>query len=82
MFDCYINFENKQDTEYKKYINNLEYNYLKLLKNILENGDKRQTRNAVTLSTFGYQLKFNLDGQFPILTTKKMYWKEIVEELL
>lgn len=59
-----------------------EYQYLNLLRSILTTGHKRQTRNAITLSTFGHQLKFNLSNHFPILTTKRVYWRGVVEELL
>jgi dihydrofolate reductase/thymidylate synthase len=59
-----------------------EYQYLNLLKNILEKGTLRQTRNAITLSTFGHILSFDLNKHFPILTTKRVYWKGVVEELL
>ena len=47
----------------------------------LKNGEKRQTRNAITYSIFGNQLKFNLLDKFPILTTKKVFFRGIVEEL-
>lgn len=57
--------------------------YLELMKNVLAYGDERIDRTGVgTLSTFGKQLKFDLKKGFPLLTTKKMFWKGIVEELL
>ena len=59
-----------------------ESNYLKLMEKIIDKGDKRETRNATTLSLFGEQLKFDISEKFPLLTTKKMFWKGIVEELL
>lgn len=59
-----------------------ETGYLNLLKNTLENGDIRQTRNGITRSLFGEQLKFNLAEGFPLLTTKKMFTKGIIGELL
>lgn len=60
-----------------------EYKYLNLLKKII-NEDKigRQTRNAKTYSIFGPQIDFDISKSFPLLTTKKMFWKGIVEELL
>lgn len=61
--------------------NNEEYKYLLLLKNILINGDYRQTRNEHTKSLFGESLKFDLNKSFPLLTTKKMFLKGIFEEL-
>ena len=63
-------------------INIEEYKYLELLQNIIKYGDKRQTRNAITYSTFGNFMQFSLENHFPILTTKRVYWKGIVEELL
>lgn len=57
-----------------------ENQYIKLLKYILSNGENRL--NQSTLSIFGYSMRFNLSNSFPLLTTKKMFWRAIVEELL
>lgn len=58
-------------------------NYLKLAKKILKEGNKRKDRTGTgTLSLFGEQLKFELDRGFPLMTTKKMFFKGIVGELL
>lgn len=61
-----------------------EHQYLDLIKNILENGDKRIDRTGVgTLSIFGTIMKFDLsDGTFPLYTTKRVYWKTAVKEML
>lgn len=59
-----------------------EEGYLTLLKKILDKGDLRQTRNAETKSLFGETLKFDLSKGFPLLTTKKIFWRGVVEELL
>ena len=59
-----------------------EYNYLELLENVLKNGERRQTRNSETLSMFGTNLSFDISKYFPLITTKKVYWKGVVEELL
>ena len=57
--------------------------YLDLIRHILSVGKPKVDRTGVgTLSVFGVQMKFDLQGQFPLLTTKKMFWKGIVEELL
>jgi dihydrofolate reductase/thymidylate synthase len=68
-------------TIYKKKKNEEEHSYLKLLKNLYEYGHKRQTRNAITYSSFGKTLEFDLNKSFPLLTTKKMALKSIFEEL-
>lgn len=60
-----------------------ELNYLNVLKDVLHNGEMRQTRNSKTISKFGVRMEFNnICENFPLLTTKKMYWKAIKEELL
>ena len=57
--------------------------YLDFLKHILEKGERRENRTAIeTISTFGYQMRFNLEDGFPLLTTKKVYLRAIIHELL
>ena len=60
----------------------IEHDYLNLLKDILNNGVGKNTRNGKTLSVFGRQIKHNMSKGFPLLTTKKMYFKGIITELL
>lgn len=56
--------------------------YLDLIKYVLENGDKRQDRTGTgTISKFGYQMRVNLEEGFPLLTTKKVFYRGIFEEL-
>ena len=63
--------------------NNQEYQYLDIMKDIIDNGDKRQTRNAITYSKFGVRMEFDLkDNTIPILTTKKVACKTVIKELL
>lgn len=61
-----------------------EQQYLDLMGDILENGDRRVDRTGVgTLSLFGAMARFSLrDGKAPILTTKRVYWKTAVKEML
>ena len=58
-------------------------NYKKLVKKILKEGNIRKDRTGTgTISLFGEQLSFNLSEGFPLITTKKMFFKGIVCELL
>jgi len=60
-----------------------ETGYLNLLKYVIENGEKITTRNGNTLSCFGKIISFyDIDKSFPLLTSKKMFIRGIVEELL
>jgi thymidylate synthase len=63
-------------------MNKLDLDYQNLLKDILENGIKKETRNGGTISVFGRQIRHKMSDGFPLLTTKKMYMKGIITELL
>lgn len=64
-------------------MNNLDKKYHELLREILTEGFSKEDRTGTgTISTFGTTLKFNMLEGFPLLTTKKMYWKGIVHELI
>lgn len=71
-FDHYV----LEKTEYG------ERQYLDLLQNIITNGSLKNGRNGFTKSLFSNHFKFNLEEGFPLLTTKKMFLRGILEEFL
>lgn len=57
--------------------------YLELCEHVLKNGTKKEDRTGTgTISTFGYQMRFDLSKGFPVLTTKKLALRAIIHELL
>ena len=75
--------ENGNGTLSRQEPNHDEIQYLDLVKRIIETGNKKTDRTGTgTTSIFGAQMRFNLrDGTFPLLTTKKTFWRGIAEEL-
>jgi len=64
-------------------MNTLDKKYQELLQDILDNGVRKMDRTGTgTISVFGRQIRHKMSEGFPLLTTKKMYWKGIVTELL
>ena len=62
---------------------NNEIGYINILKDVLEKGETKLTRNGEVLSGFGYMIEFdNISQLYPLITTKKVFFRGIVEELL
>ena len=80
-----IELNNKLDINLNKYYKNTEeLQYLNIVENVINNGIYKEDRTGTgTVSMFGVQMKFNLrNNTLPLLTTKRVFWKGIVEELL
>src|SRR6266404_8089225 len=60
-----------------------EYQYLDLMQEILDNGERKVDRGTdiVLYSLFGKQTRYDLSKGFPLLTTKRVYWKGVLHEL-
>jgi thymidylate synthase len=63
-------------------MNYIDAQYLDLLKDIIENGVRKNTRAGEVLSVFGRSMRFNLRDGLPLLTTKKVFTKGIIHELI
>lgn len=63
-------------------MNNVDKQYLELLQDILDNGVYKETRSGTVRSVFGRMMKFNLKEGLPLLTTKKVFTKGVIHELL
>jgi thymidylate synthase len=64
-------------------INQFDETYHSLISDVLHNGNNRSDRtNTGTLSCFGKSMRFDISTHFPLITTKKVYFKGVVEELL
>jgi len=64
-------------------MNTLDTQYQALLQDILDNGVRKEDRTGTgTLSVFGRQIRHKMSEGFPLITTKKMFWKGIVTELV
>eukprot|EP00891_Asterochloris_glomerata_P001392 jgi/Astpho2/1392/e_gw1.00025.31.1_t len=60
-----------------------EKQYLDMVREVIATGHKREDRTGTgTLSRFGCQMRFNLRHSFPLLTTKRVFWRGVAEELL
>ncbi|XP_055561648.1 thymidylate synthase isoform X3 [Falco biarmicus] len=60
-----------------------EPQYLRQVRHILQHGHRKEDRTGTgTISVFGMQARYSLRDQFPLLTTKRVFWKGVLEELL
>ncbi|ARF09639.1 thymidylate synthase [Indivirus ILV1] len=78
----FCKYYNKDIQLPKHFMNTSEHQYLDLMEYVLKNGHFRQTRNSKTWSVFGKTLEFDLGQGFPILSTKKLFFRGVFEELL
>jgi thymidylate synthase len=62
--------------------NTIDKSYLELVKRILSQGNRRETRNGATISKFGENISFDLAEGFPLLTTKKVFFNGVIHELI
>lgn len=63
-------------------MNKVDKDYLDLMRDIVDNGVEKDTRSGKVKSVFGRQLRFDLKESFPLLTTKKVFTKGVIYELL
>lgn len=63
-------------------MNYVNRQYHSILKDILENGNKKESRAGNVLSVFGRMMRFNLKDGFPLITTKKVFYKGMIHELI
>tara|TARA_E500000331_G_scaffold356906_1_gene416723 strand:- start:4423 stop:5826 length:1404 start_codon:yes stop_codon:yes gene_type:complete len=70
--------------QFQTFVKHQECQYFNIIKDILRNGSSRNDRTGTgTLSLFGQNMKFDLrDNSIPVFTTKKVFWRGVVEELL
>jgi thymidylate synthase len=78
LFSLEVKLKNQKEMQ-----NQLDKKYQQLLSDIIEFGVEKKDRTGTgTISEFGHQIRHKMSEGFPILTTKKMAWKQIVSELL
>ena len=67
----------------EKYPKHPEMQYLEIIKDIIETGSAKDDRTGVgIIGKFGYQMRYDLEESFPILTTKDVFWRGVAEELI
>lgn len=68
---------------FSKYAKHPEMQYLEIIKDIIETGSEKSDRTGVgIIGKFGYQMRYDLEESFPILTTKDVFWRGVAEELV
>lgn len=77
-----IKLDDRIEVSHMHFSKNNDVTYLLLLNDILKNGIKSEDRTGTgTISKFGLSATYDLEHSFPLLTTKKVFWKGVVEEL-
>ncbi|XP_052823717.1 thymidylate synthase-like [Octopus bimaculoides] len=85
-FPIYFHYSiitNKMDNSENKENFTCEMEYLKAIQYIIHNGKLRSNRTGTdTMSVFGMQMRYDIRESFPLFTTKRVFWRGIVEEML
>ena len=85
IFQRYIHENHFDKSALKNYFqeHHEEFQYLRLLDKVIDEGAQKDDRTGTgTRSVFGEMMRFDLSETFPLLTTKRVFWKGVVEELL
>lgn len=82
MADCTTNGDHVPNSDSKTNQHDEEL-YLEAVQRVIDHGRRKSNRTGIdTLSTFGMQMRYNLRDSFPLLTTKRVFWRGVAEELL
>lgn len=65
------------------YPKHAEYQYLETIKEVMASGSQKDDRTGTgVISKFGYQMRYDLNESFPMLTTKDVFWRGVAQELI